>query len=85
MHATREALPCRRWEEHRALRQLSFDYAERMAPLALARSLAPELELVPAHDVLLALYGVPLVQCPSSNGIILELQSSLVLQRTCFW
>ena len=46
----------------RTLRQLSFDYAERMAPLALARALASELEVVPPCDVLLALYGVPLVR-----------------------
>ena len=45
----------------RALRQLRFDYAERMAPLALARALASELEVVPPRDVHLALYGVPLV------------------------
>jgi len=48
-----------RWQENRALRRLHFAYADRAAPLALARSLASELQRVPARDALLALHGVP--------------------------
>jgi len=48
-----------RWQENQALRRLHFAYADRAAPLALARSLASELQRVPARDALLALHGVP--------------------------
>ncbi len=48
-----------RWQENRALRRLQFAYADRAAPLALARSLASELQRVPVRDVLRALHGVP--------------------------
>lgn len=81
LHVCSDGPPCCRWEEVRALRQLRFDYAERMAPLALARSLASELELVPARDVLLALYGVPLAR----PTYISPLGSPLVCDKICSW
>ena len=63
----------RRWNEYRALRQLHFDYAERQAPLSLARSLASELQLVSAEDVLLALHGVPQVaSVGKQNSLLFE-------------
>ena len=67
----------------RALRQLRFDYAERMAPLALARALASELEVVPPRDVLLALYGVPLVRRLSCSRVHSHRKVSLVHTETC--
>ncbi|KAL6770545.1 hypothetical protein ACKKBF_B31700 [Auxenochlorella protothecoides x Auxenochlorella symbiontica] len=47
------------WEDARALAQLRFDFAEKMAPSSYATTLAGAMQVYGRHDLLLAIHHVP--------------------------